>query len=260
MVVRLVVRILRPLVRIMLRHGITVYEFAEVSRWMYARAAMERGRFEVRHRNVWAMTKSRCAVLTGMTRRQVDRQLGLAEPALDEARRNYNRGVRILAAWQEEPGYQDAQGLPRALAFRGAQDSFEALSRKHCRDIPVRTMLDELESRGCVVRPTASTVAFVHANFDGRVPATDELHQMEHVGENFMALLEQRLYGQASVPFIEVASPPLAPAERRALQLRVAQHVEALVAEIRHEMLACPRPLLDDESAIQLVGIYWGSR
>lgn len=260
MIVSLVVRILRPLVRIMLRHGITLYEFAEVSRWVYARAAMERGRFEIRHRNVWAMTKSRCAALTGMTRRQVDRQLNLSEPALDEARRNYNRGVRLLTAWQEEPGYQDDRGLPKTLAFRGAQDSFEALSRKHCRDIPVRTMLDELESRGCVRRSASNSVAFVHADFDGRVPARDDLHEIEQIAENFMVLLEQRLYSEAGVPFIEVASPPLAPAARRALQLRVAQHVETLVTEIRHEMLACPRSLLDDASTNLLVGIYWGSR
>jgi len=257
-VVNLIVRILRPLVLIMLRHGMTVYEFGEISRWVFARVAMDRRHFEVRHRDVWSMTKSRCAVLTGMTRRQVDRQIALPAPALELARHNYHRGVRVLAAWAEDPGYQDEQGARRILPLRGESDSFECLARSHCRDIPLRAMVDDLEHRGCIVRPTPDTVRFVHENFDGPTVAASDMHAMEQIAENFMLLMEQRLNGR-SVPFTEVVSPSLAPAEQRALQLRLAQHVDAFIAEVREEMLLSPRPLLTDDAGKVLLGVYWGA-
>ncbi|HEX6929193.1 MAG TPA: DUF6502 family protein, partial [Gammaproteobacteria bacterium] len=79
--VALLVNVLRPLVVLMLRQGMTAYEFAEISRWVFAHAAMDRQQFAVRGRDVWSMTKSRAAVLTGLTRREVDRLVSMPAPA-----------------------------------------------------------------------------------------------------------------------------------------------------------------------------------
>lgn len=239
----LVIRVLRPLARLMLQHGITLYEFIEIARWVFARVAMDGNRFLMRDRDVWAMTKSRCAVLTGMTRRQVDRQVKLAEPATEDARRTYHRSARVLAAWGSEPAYHDERGLRAEIPLRGEHGSFENLVRVHCRDISVRSMVDELVSRGCVMRTGRNTLRFVHDDLDGSPPPGCDMHQLEQVAEDFMRLLERQLQNPQSDALMTMVSPPLTPEERVDVQARLQQHMEIFIAEVQREFASASSAL-----------------
>ncbi|HEX6928949.1 MAG TPA: DUF6502 family protein [Gammaproteobacteria bacterium] len=257
--IALLVKLVRPLVLLMLKHGMTAYEFGEISRWVFVHAAMDRERFAVNQRDVWSMTKSRCAVLTGLTRRAVDDLAQRAMPPVEEARRAFHRGVRVLDAWMNEPGYQDEQGRPRDLHIKGPQGSLQWLVRNYCRDIPVRAMLDDLEHRGCVTRHGRDVVRFIHADFDGAPLAPEEIELLGGYAENLLSLLGRRLDGAHPLPgFTQIATASILAEHREAVQLRLTQAMETFVAQIRRELASYPKALVAQSNEEVVVGIHHG--
>ena len=253
--VALLVRILRPLVVLMLRQGMTAYEFSEVSRWVFAHAAMDRRHFAVRERNAWSMTKSRAAVLTGLTRREIDRLVCMNAPAVEEARETYHRSVRILSAWMQEPACRDANGRPRDLPIKGEEASLEWLVRRNCRDIPLRAMLDELVDRGCVVRIDSDLVRLVQADVHGPALSAEDLDRVGRRAEHFMQFVQDAFDPESPDPqFVEVSA---APECREALQQHIATAVSAFAAQMKRELSAHPKSLLAEDGRV-VVGIYNG--
>lgn len=256
----LVIRVLRPLARLMLQHGITLYEFIEIARWVFANVAMDSSRFSIRNRDAWSMTKSRGAALTGMTRREVDRQVRLHEPATDDARRTYHRGVRVLAAWASEPAYQDESGLRDEIPLRGKYGSFEQLVRVHCRDISMRSMLDELISRGCVIRTARDTLRFVHDNLDPAPRISCDTHLLEQAAEDFMRLLERQLNNPRSDALMHIVSPALTQAERVEVQARLRRHMQTFISEVQREFAAVSSSLAPKDGEHVVATVYCTTR
>lgn len=256
----IVIRVLRPLARLMLQHGVTLYEFIEIARWVFANVAMDGERFSMRDRDAWSMTKSRGAVLTGMTRRQVDRQVRLPEPATEDARRTYHRSVRVLAVWATEPAYLDECGLPGELPLRGEHGSFETLVRAHCRDISMRSMLDELVSRGCVMRTAGNTLRFLHADLDATSPLAYDVQQLQQAVEDFMRLLERQFNNPQPGALMYIASPALTSGQRVEVQARLRRHMESFVADVQNEFTAVSSSLLAADGEQLVAGVYWTTR
>lgn len=257
-IVGLLARTLRPLALLMLRQGMTAYEFDEVARWVFAQAAMDQEAFAIRNRNVWRMTKSRAAVLTGFTRREIDRLVSMAEPAVEGARENFHRLDRVLAAWQTRAGYQDENGRPRDLAVKG-DCSFDALARQCGRDIPVRALLDEAVERGCVERPDRDTVHFVHARTGGASIPLEELDELGRQAGHFMTLIERRLGGRATPGvFTETSAGPLSPEHHAMLVEHVDESVQAFMARIRQQLSSHPKSLVAGDADQMVLGIYNG--
>lgn len=263
--VALLVKALRPLVVLMLRHGLTAYEFAEISRWVFAHVAMDRKQFAVRGRDVWSMTKSRAAVLTGLTRREVDRLVCMQAPAVDEARKSFHRSARILTAWTHEDGYQDRNGKPGDLPIKGGHGSLEWLVRHYCRDIPVRAMLDELVDRGCVERIDREHARFVHAHVGGPPLSMEDLDRLSQLAGHFMALINNALNESddndkniVSPHFIEMTAGPVAREHREALCNRITETMNTFAVQMNRELSAHPKSLMTDNSSRMVVGLYNG--
>lgn len=140
--------LLQILARVLIQRGMTAYEAMEICRWSFVKAAIDRSFALPGKRHV---SKTRAAILTGLSRREVDRLIYLRAPTQARVRAVYHRGHRILKAWHELPGYQGKDGAPLVIPVRGPAPSFESLVRECCRDITVRAMLDDLAMRGCVL-------------------------------------------------------------------------------------------------------------
>jgi hypothetical protein len=139
-----VLRLLRPLVRLLLRHSVPFSVFEELAKRVYVDAAM----------HDFAMpgkkpTISRASVLTGLTRKEVQRLLQAPEQSLRDVSQGYNRAARVLTAWVRDADFFDARGRPKALEFQGAS-GFSELVRRHSGDMPPRAVLDELVRVGAV--------------------------------------------------------------------------------------------------------------
>ena len=159
-----VVRILRPLVRILLRLDVSCYAVVELVRWVYVDVAMSEQEFVLPHSA--GPTKSRASLLTGLSRREVHRLYAM--PAKNVAPRliNYTRHGRVVSGWLSGPPYSDSQGQPKAVPIKARRGpSFHGLVRDFGGDIPYRTILNEFLERGWVKMGKDKTVKLMKAAY-----------------------------------------------------------------------------------------------
>lgn len=138
-------RMLRPVARILLRHGISFRELSELAKKVYVDVATDEFGVDGRPTNV-----SRVALLTGMTRRDVRKvRLGTDEAEQRSISRT-NICARVLSGWFQDPHFCDAGGTPLPLPESGAYPSFHDLAKRYAGDIPVTATLKELKRAGAV--------------------------------------------------------------------------------------------------------------
>jgi hypothetical protein len=138
-------QILRPLARILLRNGIACGSFEEMVRKAYVDEA-----FAEAGRNNTKTTISSVSAETGLSRKEVKR---LTETELGDSKnteQKYNRAIRVISGWLNDPRFTYEEGNPRALSLDSSESSFADLVKHYSGDIPTRAMLKLLESSSCV--------------------------------------------------------------------------------------------------------------
>jgi hypothetical protein len=137
--------LLRPIVRFLLKHGVTWDEFGELSKDAYVHVARSEHGIQGRPTN-----NSRVAMLTGLSRREVarvrDRLLRGEEEGADTLQGN--RISRILSAWHTDGEFTNAQGHPLDLPATEESGSFENLLRRYAGDLPHGAIRKEMQQRG----------------------------------------------------------------------------------------------------------------
>ena len=137
--VRPLTRLLRPLVRLLIRSGVTFPQFAELVRGVYVDVA---GKDVLGEQ---ARSDSRVSLLTGVHRKEIRRlresgiDAGSVPPAV-------TLNSQIINQWLTAARFTDAEGRPLALkrlAQKGDAASFEALVRSVTTDVRPRAVLDE---------------------------------------------------------------------------------------------------------------------
>jgi uncharacterized protein DUF6502 len=151
-------KIMQPLVRILVRNGVSFGEFSEVLKNVFVEVA-ERD-FSLPGRKI---SQSRIAILTGLTRKEVAKQKAILDSggALN-VESNLNRVTRVLVGWHTDPDFTGPYGMPLELAFESTSgSSFVHLVRKHSGDMAPRAMLDELLRVGAVEKLTTGAYKVV---------------------------------------------------------------------------------------------------
>ncbi|MCF6319257.1 MAG: DUF6502 family protein [Proteobacteria bacterium] len=133
------VKIFSPLVRILLRNGITYKTASQWLRWTYTEVA--RKEFKLSGR---MQSKSRVAILTGLSRIEVDRLMKAPHPHKTTAIDQYHRASRVLDGWMHDPIYRDKNDEPLNLSFDGPTPSFSSLVESYSGGVPPRSIEDEL--------------------------------------------------------------------------------------------------------------------
>jgi len=133
------IRILRPLIRILLQHNISLSEFVEMAKSAYVDVAYSDFSIEGKPKTV-----SHAAVVTGLSRKEVLRvqKLKITGIALDSG--HINRASRVIAGWLHDKDFCDSKGNPNPLTVKGKLGSFEALVKRYSGDITWGAVLDEL--------------------------------------------------------------------------------------------------------------------
>ncbi len=134
-----VIQIITPLVRILLRNGISYGTFSDIAKEVYVRVAMQDFAIEGRKQTI-----SRVSVLTGLNRKAVKTILEQPEEKSIDSDEAYNRAARVIAGWRRDTEFQSDHGAPADLPFAGEEGSFAALAKKYSGDIPARAVLDEM--------------------------------------------------------------------------------------------------------------------
>lgn len=179
-----VVKIFRPLVRILLRNGITYKTASEWLRWTYAEVAREEFALPGR-----MQSKSRIAILTGLSRVEVDRMMKSPHPHETTAVDQYHRASRVLNGWVHDPDYIDIDGEPINLKFDGKAPSFSSLVESYSGGVPPRSIKDELQRVKSIDVSASGTISLKSAYFVTN-NNEDTLYQFGILGFAAKSLLE----------------------------------------------------------------------
>jgi hypothetical protein len=176
-----VATLLRPLIRLLLRHLMPFAAFEEIAKRVYIEVALTEFGIPGKRPSI-----SRASILSGLTRKEAQRLL--ENPAPDSAATavQYNRAVRVLTGWVRDPRFHDAEGEPSALDLAG-DVSFAALVKRHSGDMPVRAVLDELLRVGAIRRRDDGQVELLQRAY---VPQQSAVEKLAILGADVSDLIE----------------------------------------------------------------------
>ena len=159
-------KMLRPLVRILIRYGLSYSEFADLAKRLYVDVAMKDYALEGKKQTV-----SRVAVLTGLCRKETLKMKTLLEENRNPAAPPINRANRVILGWLNDAEFLDAQGKPAIVPLRGDNGSFDSLVKRYSGDITPRAILDELIRIGSVEQLDGDRLRLLT---QGYIPETEE--------------------------------------------------------------------------------------
>ena len=197
--------VLEPVIRLVLRTGVTWKEFAELSKAKFVEVATADFGIRGRPTNI-----SRVAILTGMDRRDVRK---LRKPPEEVAPKGYqSKASQILAAWHHEPEFVNTDGQPVLLPVEGEGPTFSTLVRRYAPALPVKAMVKELRSAQAIEELS-----------DGRLRALKRTFVPSGVSVERLRLWSSVLSDVANTIEHNFSRDPREPVrfERRALHLRV---------------------------------------
>jgi hypothetical protein len=173
-------RILRALARVLLRHGVSFQAFSDLAKQAYVDVARDEFALPRRKPSV-----SRISVLTGLTRKDVQRLLAVSSSTDGKASERHNRAARVIAGWVRDHDFNDADGEPRALPFDGP-DGFGDLVRRYSGDVTPRAVLDELERVGTVERGEDGRIRLLARVY---IPRRSDLAKLRILGTDVALLI-----------------------------------------------------------------------
>ncbi len=251
-----ILRILRPLVRVLLNHGMSYGNFAELAR----KAFVEEG-FDHVARSGKRPTISSAAALTGLTRKETKRLREAAEDGEVGSTQRYSRAIRVISGWVNDERFHDADGEPAPLPFEGESGSFAALVKAFSGDIPPAAMLSVLQASRNVTHVDGRVELLERAYIPMATPAdkidilgADVAELITTIGHNLAAPTDQRFF-QRKVSNTGVGAEGVA--EFRRLSNRKSQEL----LEEYHDWLSqhqLDAAALDAGEAVYVaVGIYY---
>jgi len=166
-----VIKLLRPLVRILLRNGVSFQSFSDIAKWVYVDVAGKEFGIKGRKQSI-----SRISVVTGLSRKEVLRVKQLAKPDDRDSSEKYNRAARVIAAWRREKDFTDDTGNPVPLPITGPKTTFSKLVKRFSGDVPVRATLDELIRVGAVQQLGDGRVRLIARSYIPESSDSDKLY------------------------------------------------------------------------------------
>ena len=137
----------KPLVRLLIAQGVTHAEFSETAKEVYVEVALRNFEDEGK------VNKSRIAILTGLTRKEVKNVIDRTLTSSDN-QKTHSRPARVLTGWYSDPKFQGPYGIPLELPYESNDDdipSFTQLVKEYSGDMAPRQMLNQLLESGAVV-------------------------------------------------------------------------------------------------------------
>lgn len=249
-----------PLVRILLRQGISFAEFAEVAKAVYVEVALKD--FKVTGRKA---TRTRIAVMTGLTRKEVKRVIDEATKERYELKTSYNRLGRVLVGWHTDPDFTGPYGMPLELRYESNNPeelTFSNLVRRHSGDMSPRSILDELIRVGAVKETEAGWFRVLRRDY---IPEAQGVHNFERAGgviRNFINTIDFNMTksapGKGRFERQVVADDGIRLQDIPKFDAYIRDRCQALLEEVDNWLTNLPKPDPErgDEVVRTGIGIY----
>ncbi|SCK15362.1 DUF6502 family protein [Vogesella sp. LIG4] len=245
---------LRPLVRLLLDHGVGYPSLIEMLKATYVSVAERHFRLAEK-----AQTDSRISLLTGVHRKDVKRLRGDGRHSEADA----PLAAQVLGRWTGDARFLDENKAPRVLprlSRAGSELSFDALVQSINKDIRPRALLDEWLSVGVV---TLDADDCVQLQLDSAVPSASRSDKLEFLGRNLhdhLAAVGANLR-ETPAPFMErcVFYDGLTPGQVAQLQAMATQRAMDTLLELNRtaqQMLASNGDSVEDSRRFNF-GVYF---
>ncbi len=195
---RVILRILRPLVRILLRKGVSYGSFADLAKWVYIDVAKQDFGIGERKQSI-----SRISILTGLSRKEVTRVGKLRRPSDQGSAERYNRAARVIASWLREPDFTDGEGQPAVLPMTGKRATFSELVRRFSGDIPARAIKDELMRVGALEQLEDGRIRLRARAYIPKTSEDDKMHILGTDVSHLISTIDHNLQPDVSEPFFQ---------------------------------------------------------
>lgn len=197
--VKAIYKVLRPMVRLLMRHGVSYRLFAEVARHVYVDVAEED--FCLPGRKA---SHARTAVLTGINRKDIAKLKARPHPLTAGSAESTTPAARVITGWLNDARFQDATGAPRELPMEGLaqQPGFSELVKEYSSDVPARALLDELERINAVECNEQGVRLAVRAY----IPVANVQESMRILGTaaaDLLRTMDHNIERQAPGPFLQ---------------------------------------------------------
>ena len=176
--------LLGPLIRILLRQGISYAEFSEIAKAVYVEVALKD--FKVAGRKA---TRTRVAVMTGLTRKEVKRVIDEAVKDRYEPKSKFSRLGRVLVGWHTDTDFTGPYGLPLELQYETnnpGELTFAELVKRHSGDMSPRSILDELIRVGAVRETDAGWYRVLRREYITDAQGRDTFERTGFIVRNFV--------------------------------------------------------------------------
>ena len=246
-------KILRPLIRVMIRNGVSCGNFEELVRKAYVDEAFSAGKPKT--------TISSVSAQTGLSRKEVKRLTELNDTHHTDIEQKYNRAVRVISGWVNDEKFIDDTGKAKILPMDGDDGSFSALIKKFSGDITTKAMLDLLLAADCVTHSGNNVELIKHAYVPGndsteviRILGTDTNELINTIDYNLTADENNKRYQR------KVSTAVLNKDAMEEFKMLANRHSQSLLEEL-DAWLSENEIDPDDESARYVsLGIYYYER
>jgi hypothetical protein len=182
-------------VRILLRNNVSHRTFAELAKLVYAEVA--NAEFGIAGKR---QTVSRIAILSGLTRKEVQRLLAQPPDTQSIMQEEYHRASRVITGWVRDPDFGDGKGHPRPLRMEGKRASFSALVKRYSGDIPVRAMLDELLRVGAIKQLKDGRTCLLSRGYIPQKGLVEKLHVLGTDTADLISTIDHNVYQKPFKP------------------------------------------------------------
>jgi len=250
--------LLTPLVRVLLRNGISYLEFAEVARQVFVDVAARD--FTLPKRKI---SLSRIAIMTGLSRKEAARlaREGKNKKALISS--IFNRVTRVLQGWYTDPDFTGPYGVPLDLQFdeSARKVSFSELVRRYSGDMPARAMLDELLRVGAArIEGESGLIRVLSRSY---IPEKLDAENVRHFGSQVRCFVDTLDFnmrkaapGRGRFERIVFADEGLIPEDVEEFDSFLRERGQQLLIELDDWLAARPRPKEGEPSVHTGVGVY----
>ena len=227
-------RLLRPLVRLLIRCGVTFPAAADLLRTVYVDTAR-------RDLTPAERTDSRISLLTGVHRKELRRLRSL--PPDEVAPPLVTRNSQLIATWLGAAAYTDPAGVPLPLPRTGPAPSLEHLVASVTRDVRPRAVLDDWLSQSLV---SIDDEGHVHLEVGALLPQPGREEQLFYLARNLhdhLAAAAANVLAAGRAPFVDrsVHYDGLTEAAAAELETYAREAAQRVLLEVNRKALALSR-------------------
>jgi len=186
-ITKAVVTILKPLIRILIRHGVAHSEFADIAKHAYIKVVHDD--FSIPNRKT---TYARVSTLTGLTRKEIIRISEPEKKPVKKIKKPLNRATQVMGGWMKDKAFLDENDRPLTLPIKSEnQKCFYDLTDKFSGDVSGRAILEELIRVGAVEKTKNGNVKMTE---QGYVPQDSQAEKLRIVSTHFADMLTTGVY------------------------------------------------------------------